>query len=108
MKGAEAGASISLPAPCCQLDLSGELATLASSATAEALGAADACWQEMSRFRFVFMCPGFPGSSHRPPPQRKALGFKGDKCHPGHKVKEEFDLLLALTVSTRASSLHPS
>lgn len=62
MKGAEEDASTSRLAPCCQLDLSKELATLASLATAEALGAADACWQEMSGFRFVLMCPGFLGS----------------------------------------------
>lgn len=58
-------------------------------ATAEALGAADACWQAVSGFRFVFMRPAFwevgetPGSSHRPPPHVKALQFKDDKCHPG-------------------------
>lgn len=37
-----------------------------------------------------------PGSSHRPPPHIKALGFKDDKCHQGHGVKGEFDLLLPL------------
>ena len=66
-----------------------ELATLASLATAEAVGGLDACWQEMSGFRFVFMFSGFleglrdPWSSCPPPAHTKALQFKVEKSHLG-------------------------
>lgn len=67
------------PRSCRQPDLRQELATPASSATAEAVGTADACWQEMSGFRFVFIYPSFleglgdPGVLPRPPARTKAL-----------------------------------
>lgn len=67
------------PHSCRQPDLRQELATLASLATAEAVGAVDACWQEMSGFRFVFIYPSFleglgdPRVLPRPPAHTEAL-----------------------------------
>lgn len=77
------------PCSCRQPDLRQELATPASSATTDAVGAADACWQEMSGFRVVFMCPSFleglgsPGVLPPSPAQTKALQSKDEKSHPG-------------------------
>lgn len=66
------------PHSCRQPDLRWELATLASLATG-AVGTVDACWQETSGFRFVFISPSFleglgdPRALPRPPAHTKAL-----------------------------------
>lgn len=81
MKGTKEDAR-HLLARCRQLALRRELATLASLATAEAVGVGDACWQERSGFRLVFICSRVleglrdPRPSHPPPPHTKALQLK--------------------------------
>lgn len=88
MKGTKEDTSTA-PLPTVSGNLRQELATPASLAAAEAVGAVDASWQEMSGFRFVFMCPSFlegledPRSSHPPPLHTEALQFKNEKFHPG-------------------------
>lgn len=84
MKGTKEDAR-HLLACCRQLALRRELATLASLATAEAVGVGDACWQERSGFRLVCMCSRVleglrdPRPSHPPPPHTKALQLKDGK-----------------------------